>query len=60
MKPWFQIFSELLVNLSAGIIVLVFIEQPLSGNLDLLTFRIIVAIVSLAFAKRLREEANRP
>lgn len=58
MKTWFQIISELLIDLSAGIIVLVFIEQQLTGSLSLLTVRMIFVIVSLVLAKYLRDQTK--
>ncbi len=58
---WFEIFSELFVNFSAGLFGLVFVELPIISqkNVWLLLFRLLLAIVTLAIAKRFREESKK-
>lgn len=63
MKTWFQIGSELFVNLAAGWFAIVFIEPQVSEltpeTILVLTARLVVGILSLYAAKKLREEAER-
>ncbi|MEK7543731.1 MAG: hypothetical protein AAB557_02590 [Patescibacteria group bacterium] len=57
---WFEIVSELFVNLSAGWFAVVFIEPQL-GTLKTpweLLFRFFLGIISLFIAKSLREEVQ--
>lgn len=57
---WFEIFSELLVNLSAFWFSLLLIEQQIINRFDffLLIARVIAGIISLIIAKYLREEVK--
>lgn len=59
MKNWFGIISDLMVNLSAGWLAVIFIE-PQKSPIDLIVFLSIIAkltcaIMSLIFTKYLRE-----
>lgn len=60
-KTWFEIFSELFVNLAAGWYALVFIEPQLSGSVNglALFLRFIFGTISLIAAKQFREEAKK-
>ncbi len=62
MKGWLEIVSEVLINLAAGWFAVVFIEPQLSGftpqTFSNLTLRFTAGIVTLAVAKRFREEAQ--
>ena len=57
---WFEILSELLVNLSAFWLSLLLIEPQIVSkfNFFLLLVRLIAGIISLLIAKHLREEVK--
>jgi len=60
---WFEILSDLFVNLAAGWFGLVLIETQLSPVTDIssvffLTFKTLLGILSLILAKRLKEESK--
>lgn len=63
MKTWLEILSELLVNIAAAWFSFVFIETQLSSTHKLddilpLMFRVCLGILSLFFAKYLREKTK--
>ena len=63
MKTWLEIISELFVNLSAGWFAFGFIEPLLTDTFTTKTalwliLRLLAGIVSLAIAKKLRDEAK--
>ena len=63
VRDWFEITSELFINLAAGWFAVVFIEPQISGftpqTFSILTIRFTAGIVTLALAKRFRDEAKR-
>jgi len=62
MQHWLSVLSDLFVNLAAGWFAIVFIEPQISGisseTMLPLILRLIAGIVSLAIAKRFRQEAK--
>lgn len=61
---WFEILSELLINIAAAWFAVVFIEPQLGlihTKLDILwlILKLVAGIISLLFAKYLREKARR-
>lgn len=64
MKIWFEILSELFVNLAAGWFAVVFIEPQIT-DLDVgqailpLTLRFLLSILSLIVAKILKEKIRK-
>lgn len=63
MRLWFDVLSDLFVNISAGWFAVVFIEsniESIDNRLDVfyLLLRIVSAIVALVIAKIFRQEAQ--
>ncbi len=60
-KTWFEILSELFVNLAAGWFAVVFIEPQFGsvGTVWFLIHRFILGMLSLSFAKLLRDESKK-
>ena len=59
-RTWLQVLSELLINLAAGLLIILFIEPiivPAHTWIDyiLLTYKVCIAIVFLVLAKKFRE-----
>ena len=63
MKIWFEVFSELYINLAAGWFALVFIEPQISGSPQIaiprLTLDILAGILSLYYGKKFKEAAGK-
>lgn len=58
-KTWFEILSELFVNLAAGWFAVVFIEPQIGlNNRWLLFFKFLLGILTLVVAKMFREEGK--
>ena len=64
VRVWFEIFSEFFVNLSVAWFALVIVEPQVSSinslsELFLLTYRVILGILSLVLAKYFREQSRK-
>jgi hypothetical protein len=61
---WLEIISDLLINLSAGLFILLFIEplvMPFKTLEDfiLLTYKLLLGILFLILAKKLKEDSRK-
>ncbi len=65
MKVWFEIISELFVNLAAGWLGVVFgdmpivVNSPSLSNIVALLFKFILAIICLLIAKYFKQKIRR-
>lgn len=60
-KTWFEVLSELFVNLSAGWFMLVLVELHIGSmeNIWLLIYRFFLGMLTLTIAKLFREESKK-